>query len=39
MDFPANFRQLSQKFREDKGDELCTVLEELVTQSKLLANR
>lgn len=39
MDFPANFRQLSQKFEEDKGNEVCTLLEEIVTQSKLLENR
>ena len=39
MDFLANFRKLSEQFREDKREDVCATLEELVTQSTLLENR
>lgn len=39
MDVHANFGRLSEQFREDRRDEACAILGELVTQSKLLQNR
>ena len=39
MDFPANFKKLSEESEEHRRDEVCVILEELVTQSKLLENR
>jgi len=39
MDFLSNFGKLSQQFRESREGEVCAILQELVTQSKLLENR
>lgn len=39
MDFPANFKKLSEESMEYRRGEVCAVLEKLVTQSKLLENR